>query len=77
MEEPGKLNDQTNPADWKDGAAAGLEIEVKRSLNVPPALWALDVRSGKSRRLWEPNPEFEHMKFGAISQLSLERRDWI
>jgi len=48
-------------------AAATLSISVRQSLNVPPALWATNVRSGRSKELWNPNPQFSTIKFGDAS----------
>jgi dipeptidyl aminopeptidase/acylaminoacyl peptidase len=48
--------------------AAGLQtsvsVTVKESLNEPPALWATNLRTRQSKKLWDPNPQFKSMKFG-------------
>jgi dipeptidyl aminopeptidase/acylaminoacyl peptidase len=44
-----------------------FEVAVKQSLNEPPTLWATDRRTGRSRRLWDPNPQLARMRFGIAS----------
>src|ERR1700739_1771667 len=46
---------------------ANISVEVRQSLNDPPALWAMDVQSGRSREIWNPNFQFSHMRFGEAS----------
>lgn len=43
------------------------EIFIKQSLNDPPALWASDKVTGKSRLIWNPNPQLQHVRFGEAS----------
>ena len=42
---------------------------IRQSLNEPPALWAEDRDIGKSRLLWDPNPQFSHIRFAPVSIL--------
>jgi hypothetical protein len=52
----------------KDVASASdLEISVRQSLNEAPVLWLADKRTGQSKPLWNPNPQFGHLQFGSAS----------
>jgi dipeptidyl aminopeptidase/acylaminoacyl peptidase len=44
-----------------------LLVRVKQSLNDPPTLWATNSATGKSREIWDPNPQFAKMQFGQAS----------
>jgi dipeptidyl aminopeptidase/acylaminoacyl peptidase len=44
-----------------------LSVAIKQDLNIPPALWATDGATGKSKKLWEPNPKLGAMDVGAAS----------
>jgi dipeptidyl aminopeptidase/acylaminoacyl peptidase len=44
-----------------------LQVAIRQDLNVPPALWATDTRSGKAKKLWDPNPELSAMQVGEAS----------
>jgi dipeptidyl aminopeptidase/acylaminoacyl peptidase len=44
-----------------------LTVSVRQSLNEPPTLWASNSTTGKERRLWDPNPQFSHIRFGQAS----------
>jgi dipeptidyl aminopeptidase/acylaminoacyl peptidase len=41
-----------------------VRVAVKESLNNPPALWVTTLRTGRSKKLWDPNPQFKSMRFG-------------
>ena len=43
---------------------ASVSVAVKESLNEPPALWATNLRTRQSKKLWDPNPQFGSMQFG-------------
>jgi hypothetical protein len=43
----------------------GVTLAVKQDLNTPPTLWT--SFHGKSRLLWNPNPQLGQMKFGRAS----------
>jgi dipeptidyl aminopeptidase/acylaminoacyl peptidase len=45
----------------------GLQVTVKQTLNDRPVLWATDAVSGESKKLWDPNPQFDALKFGDAS----------
>jgi dipeptidyl aminopeptidase/acylaminoacyl peptidase len=44
-----------------------LAVMVKQNLNDPPALWVTNRKSGKGKRLWDPNPQFAGLRFGETS----------
>jgi hypothetical protein len=45
----------------------GLSVEIRQDLNTPPAIWALDRRSGRSEKLWDPNPHLATFALGEVS----------
>lgn len=44
-------------------------IAVEQDLNTPPKLVAIDPRSGQRKLLWDPNPQFEELKFGKVEDV--------
>lgn len=44
-----------------------LRLIVTQGLNMPPNLWAEEIKEGKTRKLWDPNPQFHHILFGDAS----------
>ena len=54
---------ETKPAD-KSGP---MVVSVRQDLNQPPALWATDSRTGKSKELWNPNPQLTSLEIGQAS----------
>lgn len=49
-------------------SAPGLvSIVVRQDLNTPPALWAIDGKTGKTKRVWDPNPQLQAVKLGDVS----------
>src|ERR1700694_5467948 len=44
-----------------------LSMNVREDLNIPPALWATDAKTGHSRKIWDPNPQFATMQLGQAS----------
>jgi len=56
-----------------------IEVAVRQSLNTPPTLWASNRNTGRARQPWDPNPQFEQMRFGEVSVFQWkdrEGRDW-
>ena len=45
----------------------GIRLSVRQSLNDIPTVWASDVETGKSRQLWDPNPQLHDVPFGRAS----------
>jgi len=46
----------------------GLVISIKQDLNTRPTLWATDHDSGKSRMIWDPNPQLANVRLGQASE---------
>lgn len=44
-----------------------VTLTIRQDLNTPPALWATDTVSGKTKQLWNPNPELSQMHLGKAS----------
>ncbi len=53
--------------DSRNGSAADIRAWIKQSLDVPPTLWATDLRTGASKLLWDPNPEISNKGLGRAS----------
>jgi dipeptidyl aminopeptidase/acylaminoacyl peptidase len=49
---------------------SGLRVAIRQTLNAPPTLWATDPASGRSKELWNPNPQLARM---LLSEASLYR----
>lgn len=61
------------------GPEEGAAVVVRQDLNTPPTLWASNRSTAKARQLWDPNPQFEQMRFGEASVYrwkDTEGRDW-
>lgn len=57
-----------------------VRVYVKQDLNVPPALWASNMRTNNARQLWDPNPQLQQLQFGSASVYRWKDssgRDWI
>jgi dipeptidyl aminopeptidase/acylaminoacyl peptidase len=52
-----------------DGSEArkSLSVIVKQGLNESPTLWVTDSLNGRSKMLWDPNPQFRNINFGQAS----------
>lgn len=46
---------------------SGIKVTIRQSLNSSPTLWAEDVRTGRHRQMWNPNPQLSQMKLGNAS----------
>lgn len=44
-----------------------LSLTIRQSLNQRPVLWATNPGSGRGKELWDPNSQFESLKFGEAS----------
>jgi dipeptidyl aminopeptidase/acylaminoacyl peptidase len=44
-----------------------IELSVHEDLNEPPVLVATDIRSGKSRAIFDPNPQLANIALGTVS----------
>jgi hypothetical protein len=45
-------------------AIQGLDVTIRQSLNASPSLWATDRVTGRTKQLWNPNPQLSHVKLG-------------
>lgn len=52
-----------------------IQVTVRQSLNEPPTLWVANRRTGKSRQLWDPNPQLGQMRFGEASRYEWKDKD--
>jgi dipeptidyl aminopeptidase/acylaminoacyl peptidase len=50
-----------------DAYDAGVRLMVRQGLNEPPTLWATNISTGKSKQLWDPNPQLANLQFGEAS----------
>ncbi len=41
-----------------------FSVDVRQSVNEPPVLMVTNVKTGKSKTIWNPNPQFAGIKFG-------------
>lgn len=46
---------------------SGIVLYIKESLNERPTLWAKDSTTGRQMKIWDPNPDFEHLELGPAS----------
>ena len=72
--------DQTDPGQSPvpdASESAGLEVTIHQSLNSSPVLWAQDSTTGKTGRLWDPNPQLSNMKLGDASVYRWKDRNGI
>jgi len=44
-----------------------LAVTVKQGLNESPTLWATNTRTGRGKKLWDPNPQLAGLRFGDAS----------
>jgi dipeptidyl aminopeptidase/acylaminoacyl peptidase len=45
----------------------GVRLTVRQGLKEPPTLWATNISTGKSKQLWDPNPQLANLQFGEAS----------
>jgi hypothetical protein len=48
------------------GRPEELQLIVRQALNDPPSLWVRNNQTGQSRQLWDPNPQFAHVRFASV-----------
>lgn len=48
-------------------ASSEIWVRIKQGLDEPPTLWATDYRTGQTRELWNPNPQFTSLEMGNTS----------
>jgi dipeptidyl aminopeptidase/acylaminoacyl peptidase len=52
-----------------------LKLFIQQDLNVPPALWVTDTSRAESYQIWDPNPQFAHIRFGKASAFQWHDRN--
>jgi dipeptidyl aminopeptidase/acylaminoacyl peptidase len=70
-------------ADWKEIAIderdakkrAQIEVTVDESMDIPPKLFAKNIKTGKKLLLSDPNPQFENFEFGQVEEVSFKVSD--
>jgi dipeptidyl aminopeptidase/acylaminoacyl peptidase len=48
-------------------SSEGIAVRIRQSLNEPPSLWATNTETGKTREIWNPNPQLARIKYGEAS----------
>jgi hypothetical protein len=61
------LGVQDRPSSSAHSGSETTKLFIKQTLNDPPTLWASDPEEGKSRLLWNPNPQLANLLFGQAS----------
>jgi dipeptidyl aminopeptidase/acylaminoacyl peptidase len=56
----------TVTSSWMPPKELPLELTVQETLNDPPVLLATDSVSGRSRVIFEPNPQFAEIRWGSV-----------
>lgn len=51
----------------RQGVVSIVELSIRESLNEPPVLVATDPRTGKSRVIFDPNPQLAGIAMGSVS----------
>ncbi len=51
----------------RPASEAGIRLDVKQSLDAPQVLVATDPVSGKSRPIWDPNPQLREVDLGSAT----------
>lgn len=54
-------------SDLRVPKGGSLQVSIRQSLNDPPTLWVSNSETGEARQLWDPNPQFRHIRFGDVS----------
>jgi dipeptidyl aminopeptidase/acylaminoacyl peptidase len=44
-----------------------IDVELRQGLNESPKLWGVDAEAGKSKQLWNPNPQLNRASWGQVS----------
>ncbi|MFZ0737547.1 MAG: hypothetical protein WAM96_10700 [Candidatus Acidiferrales bacterium] len=60
-------------ADLSDGYH--LEVTLEEDLNTPPRVFARDLKSGKKSLLLDLNPQFDHLQFGHVEDVTFKATD--
>lgn len=60
-------NNEDSALQERQEAKGGSGLIVRQSLNDAPTLWGIDRATRVSRMVWNPNPQFAHVRFGQVS----------
>ena len=52
---------------YSSAQSTNFRLTVREGLNQRPTLWAEDVPTGTSKKLWDPNPQLQSVKLGETS----------
>jgi dipeptidyl aminopeptidase/acylaminoacyl peptidase len=52
------------PAPSTNDYHTALSVFVKQDIGVPATLWANDLTTGRSKLVWDPNPQFKSLQIG-------------
>jgi dipeptidyl aminopeptidase/acylaminoacyl peptidase len=55
-------------------APRALEVSIQQALDLPPAVFAKDVASGKEARIFDPNPQLAGIDLGSVEPYSWKDR---
>ena len=62
-----KNNDLAESENPRKSETFPITIEIREAPDTPPALYATDLTSRRSRKLWDPNPELSSINLGRIT----------
>jgi len=60
--------------------AQGVAVEIQQDLNTPPAVWAKDLATGRTAKVWDPNAQLAQLDLGVASEFRWKDRsghEWI
>ena len=66
--------------DHPKNRASSITIEIREAPNTPPALYAAEPTSGRSRKIWDPNPGLSSVSLGQVTAFHWIDRtgyDWL
>jgi dipeptidyl aminopeptidase/acylaminoacyl peptidase len=69
---PNPVHSKVEPTDFY--------LAIKQDLNTPPALWATDRKTGRSKKVWDPNPQLAVFNLGEASEFHWKDKtghEWI
>jgi hypothetical protein len=49
------------------GDHRALSVFVKQDIGVSATLWATELATGRSKQVWDPNPQFKSLQIGEAS----------
>ena len=62
----GQTHGSSNRAGTETSNAKPVSVDIRQDLNHPPSLWATD-QAGRSKKVWDPNPELRNFALGDVS----------